>query len=212
MGPKLVYQRLLFIYFVAFSESLTIGKKTILLHQFFQQILNSCWDAFEIIFAEIKCFLTFHIHFNNIWFFPHYFIFHNTFITSLISSLYVVNYLHVANSTNLCTIFIELIMNYARSLRIASKNNRVIFICWMRLWDTKYRCIQICWLENMNKCYYSQMFFAIFIRKHQCWSLFFDKVAGLNACNFIKKALQHRSFLVTAFEPEYSICSTQRLI
>ena len=29
--------------------------------------------------------------------------------------------------------------------------------------------------------------FAILTGKHLSWSLFFDKVAGLQACNFIKK-------------------------
>ena len=29
-----------------------------------------------------------------------------------------------------------------------------------------------------------------------CWSLFFNKVASLQACNFIKKRLQRRCFLV----------------
>ena len=33
--------------------------------------------------------------------------------------------------------------------------------------------------------------FANFTGKHLCWSLFFNKVAGLRACNFIKKRLQH---------------------
>ena len=40
----------------------------------------------------------------------------------------------------------------------------------------------------------SQMFFKIFTRKHLCWSLF-NKVACV-ACNFIKKRLEHRCFLV----------------
>ena len=37
--------------------------------------------------------------------------------------------------------------------------------------------------------------FAIFTGKHLCWSLFFNKSAGLQACNFIKKRLQHRCYL-----------------
>ena len=36
---------------------------------------------------------------------------------------------------------------------------------------------------------------AIFTGKHQC-CLFFNKVADLEACNFIKKRLQHRCFPV----------------
>ena len=38
--------------------------------------------------------------------------------------------------------------------------------------------------------------FAIFTRKHLFWSLFFNKVADLKVCNFIKKRLQHRRFPV----------------
>ena len=36
--------------------------------------------------------------------------------------------------------------------------------------------------------------FAKFPGKRLCWNLFFNKVVGLKACNFIKKRLQHRSF------------------
>ena len=32
--------------------------------------------------------------------------------------------------------------------------------------------------------------------KHLCWSLLFNKVAGLQVCNFIKKRLQHNCFPV----------------
>ena len=38
--------------------------------------------------------------------------------------------------------------------------------------------------------------FVIFTGKHLCWGLFFNKVAGHQSCNFIKKRLQHRYFLV----------------
>ena len=38
--------------------------------------------------------------------------------------------------------------------------------------------------------------FVIFTGKHLCWGLFLNKVAGHKACNFIKKRLQHRYFLV----------------
>ena len=34
--------------------------------------------------------------------------------------------------------------------------------------------------------------FANFTGKHLCWSLFFNKVADLRVCNFIKKRLQQR--------------------
>ena len=36
--------------------------------------------------------------------------------------------------------------------------------------------------------------FTIFTGKYMCWSLF-NKVAGLQVCNFFKKKLQHRCFL-----------------
>ena len=35
-----------------------------------------------------------------------------------------------------------------------------------------------------------------FIRKHQCWSLFFNKVAGLRSAILLKKRLWHRCFPV----------------
>ena len=35
-----------------------------------------------------------------------------------------------------------------------------------------------------------------FTGKHLCWSLFFNKGAGLQACNIIKKRLQHSCFPV----------------
>ena len=37
--------------------------------------------------------------------------------------------------------------------------------------------------------------FVLFTGKHPCWSLF-NKVAGLQGCNFIKKRFQHRYFPV----------------
>ena len=37
--------------------------------------------------------------------------------------------------------------------------------------------------------------FVIFTGKQLCWSLFFNKNVVLQACNFIKKKLQHRCFL-----------------
>ena len=37
--------------------------------------------------------------------------------------------------------------------------------------------------------------FAMFTGKHLCWNLCFNKNAGLQTCNFIKKRLQHRCFL-----------------
>ena len=38
--------------------------------------------------------------------------------------------------------------------------------------------------------------FVIFTEKYLGWCLFFNKNAGLYACNFNKKRLQHRCFLV----------------
>ena len=38
--------------------------------------------------------------------------------------------------------------------------------------------------------------FARFTGKHLCWSLFFNKVAGLRPGTLLKKRLWHRSFLV----------------
>ena len=38
--------------------------------------------------------------------------------------------------------------------------------------------------------------FTNFTGKHLCWSLFFNKDAGLKACKFIKKRLPHRCFPV----------------
>ena len=38
--------------------------------------------------------------------------------------------------------------------------------------------------------------FVIFTGKHLCWGLFFNKVAGFQACNFVKRRLQHKYFLV----------------
>ena len=38
--------------------------------------------------------------------------------------------------------------------------------------------------------------FVSFTRKYLCWSLFFNKVTGLNVCNSIKKRLQHSCFSV----------------
>ena len=37
--------------------------------------------------------------------------------------------------------------------------------------------------------------FVIFTGKQLCRGLFFEKVAGHQACNFIKKRLQHRYYL-----------------
>ena len=56
------------------------------------------------------------------------------------------------------------------------------------------------WKSIINKrCSIKKLFlknFAIFTGKH--WSLFFNKNAGLQDYNFIKKRLQHRCFLDNA--------------
>ena len=49
------------------------------------------------------------------------------------------------------------------------------------------------------RCYIKKAFlqhFVIFTGKHLRWGLFFNKVAGHQCCNFIKKKLQRRYFLV----------------
>ena len=38
--------------------------------------------------------------------------------------------------------------------------------------------------------------FAKFTGKHICWSLFFNKVAGMRPVTFLNKRLQHKCFLV----------------
>ena len=45
------------------------------------------------------------------------------------------------------------------------------------------------------KCTTKKAVLKNFLRKQLCWSLFFNKNAGLETCNFIKKTLQHRCFL-----------------
>ena len=53
--------------------------------------------------------------------------------------------------------------------------------------------------SNHPRCSIKKAFlkhFVIFTGKHLFWGLFFNKVAGHQSCNFIKKRLQHRCFLV----------------
>ena len=45
--------------------------------------------------------------------------------------------------------------------------------------------------------------FAIFRGKYLCWRLFFNKNVGLQACNFIKKRLQHRCKYCQIFKNTY---------
>ena len=51
--------------------------------------------------------------------------------------------------------------------------------------------------DEQEACYKKTVInnFTMFTGKHLCWSLFFNKNTGLEACNFIKKRLQHRCFL-----------------
>ena len=52
-----------------------------------------------------------------------------------------------------------------------------------------YHHIKISEKYNEQKVFYKKAIpnnFAIFIEKYLCWCLFFNKYAGLQACNFIK--------------------------
>ena len=59
-------------------------------------------------------------------------------------------------------------------------------------------------IKLLEKCNEQKVFykttvlnnFEIFTEKYLCWCLFFNKNAGLQACNFIENRLQHRCFLV----------------
>ena len=62
-----------------------------------------------------------------------------------------------------------------------------------------YHHIKISEKYNEQKVFYKKTVldnFAILTEKCLCWCLFLNKNAGLQACNFIKKRLQHRCFLV----------------
>ena len=47
--------------------------------------------------------------------------------------------------------------------------------------------------------------FAIYTRKHLCWSLLFNKVAGLRPAILIKKRLQHKRFLANIGKSFYRV-------
>ena len=47
--------------------------------------------------------------------------------------------------------------------------------------------------------------FAIYTRKHLCWSLLFNKVAGLRPAILIKKRLQHKCFLANIGKSFYRV-------
>ena len=54
-----------------------------------------------------------------------------------------------------------------------------------------------CSIKNLlNKSFKKASKFSITHRKHPCWSLSFNKNAGLQACNSIKMRFQHMSFPV----------------
>ena len=65
------------------------------------------------------------------------------------------------------------------------------FSSWIRNSSTIFR-------SSHQRCSIKKAFlkdFVIFTGKHLFKGLFFNKVAGHQACNFIKKRLQHRYFL-----------------
>ena len=73
------------------------------------------------------------------------------------------------------------------------------------IWLPKLYVLKSCTFCKYNiRSSRSQMFFKIgvlknlanFTGKQLCWSLFLNKVAGLQASNFVKKRLQHRLYYV----------------
>ena len=69
-----------------------------------------------------------------------------------------------------------------------------IFSSWeiLRNYSTIFRSSH--WRCSIKKAILKH--FVIFTGKHLCRGLFFNKVAGHQLCNFIKKRLQHRYYLV----------------
>ena len=62
-----------------------------------------------------------------------------------------------------------------------------------------YHHIKISEKYNEQKVFYKITvlnYLAIFTKKYLCWCLFFNKKVGLQGWNFIKKRLQHSSFLL----------------
>ena len=53
-----------------------------------------------------------------------------------------------------------------------------------------------CMSRSLRGFFSKSMFFAKFVEKQLCHSLFFYKVAGLRKWNFIKKAIRHKRFPV----------------
>ena len=55
------------------------------------------------------------------------------------------------------------------------------------------------WRSSHQRCSIKKLVlknFRKFTGKHLCWSIFLINEEGLKACNFIKKRLQHRYFLL----------------
>ena len=96
----------------------------------------------------------------------------------IVTSIYIISCLHLQHNvfTNLWPI---LLYKYFSSWEIL-RNYSIIFR------SSHLRC-------SIKKAITEH--FVIFTGKHLCRRLFFNKVAGHQACNFIKKRLQHRHFL-----------------
>ena len=97
-----------------------------------------------------------------------------------VTSIYVISCLHLLHNifTNLSPLWI-LLYKYFSSWEIL-RNYSTIFRSSHR------RC-------SIKKAILKH--FVIFTGKHLCRGLFFNKVAGHQACNFIKRKLWHRYFL-----------------
>ena len=98
-----------------------------------------------------------------------------------VTSIYVISCLHLLHNifTNLSPLWI-LLYKYFSSWEIL-RNYSTIFRSSHR------RC-------SIKKAILKH--FVIFTGKHLCRGLFFNKVAGHQVCNFVKKRLLHRYFLV----------------
>ena len=97
-----------------------------------------------------------------------------------VTSIYVISCLHLLHNifTNLSPLWI-LLHKYFSSSEIL-RNYSIVFR------SSHQRC-------SIKKAILK--YFVIFTGKHLCRCLFFNKVAGHQACNFFRKRLQHRYFL-----------------
>ena len=97
------------------------------------------------------------------------------------TSIYVISCLHLLHNIfrNLSPLWI-LLYKYFSSWEI------------LRNYSTIFRSSH--WRSSIKKAILKH--FVIFTGKHLCRDLFFNKVAGHQGCNFIKKRLQHRCYLV----------------